>query len=689
VPYTNTVGIGGNGQYLYALSGSGITSGSISNAAIADATITSNKLAFAIGSGGTTYSNLTESGYVTTVRSNFVVNAGSANTLVVTNGKVGIGTTAPEYLVHAKTAAASSFTPALFLENPSATDSNGAVGILFKARGGGTGTGARAKGGIAYELDGTGFGMGSLHFLQNSAATEAAAGLANAVMTIKNNGNVGIGTTSPATNLHVAGSVLATNFALGSASINSWDDVTNYFTMPGGATGGAYQWTNDVNADGNNLYEAATIYGSSNSAALTLTGSADAQDNAISIYRTNSGNGIAYFSQIGHEFTGPVSFIDGIGNISAGTVAATGNLTATGTSNFVAALHTDTFSMDELDVENLYGTNIFTLLTNATGLATDGDGKIIAGSGGGTTYSNLTETGYVSGFRSNVVVTGNALGTTITPILTLTNATAAANGAQQNSPALMLGGAGYNTTGSTSAPVSMGFVTVPVQGTTPTARLTLVSSVGDAAPATTGAYFSNGGSLDTLGYITAGQGIYSGGGAGAVFSWNTSAAVRLYNPKPEVLTVNAYMGSNLVMVLANGSLASTAATLNQSTDWPALRVESSTNNVTLGFRKGTNTSEWLNFKGIYTPPIKAGFSTNYTMTGTTENMLFCTGTNQVITLPNATNSPGIMLSIRVASTTGSVIVTNATGAQTIFGTLSVSVGATNVLNVASDGTHWW
>lgn len=153
----------------------------------------------------------------------------------------------------------------------------------------------------------------------------------------------------------------------------------------GGGSGSATNltpWTSDINADGNNLYEAATIYGSSNSAALTLTGSADAQDNAISIYRTNSGNGIAYFSQIGHEFTGPVSFIDGIGNISAGTVAATGNLTATGTSNYVAALHTDVFSPDELDVDNLYVTNLFTLLTNATGLATGANGQLIAGTNG-------------------------------------------------------------------------------------------------------------------------------------------------------------------------------------------------------------------------------------------------------------------------------------------------------------------
>jgi hypothetical protein len=327
-----------------------------------------------------------------------------------------------------------------------------------------------------------------------------------------------------------------------------------------------------------------------------------------------------------------------------------------------------------LDVENLYGTNIFTLITNATGLATDGDGKIIAGSGGGTTYSNLTESGYVSGFRSNVVVTGDAIGTAIRPLLTLTNATAAASGAQQNSPALMLGGAGYNTTGSTSAPVSMGWIMKPVQGTTPSGAIHLAYSIGGSALVT-----DIGISFDTVGSIRGGQlfGSYFNFGTGILYGGAASGMAFLTQTSGTGLTLLGFGPSY------------SAATLPASTNYPALRIENNTTRVRLGVRKGTNTTEWGEVTGIYTPPIKAGFSTNYTMSGTTENMLFCTGTNQIITLPNATNSPGIMLSIRVASTTGSVIVTNATGAQTIFGTLSVSVGATNVLNVASDGTHWW
>ena len=91
------------------------------------------------------------------------------------------------------------------------------------------------------------------------------------------------------------------------------------------------------------------------------------------------------------------------------------------------------------------------------------------------------------------------------------------------------------------------------------------------------------------------------------------------------------------------------------------------------------------------PRIKVGFSTNYTAT-MANDVLFCTGTNQVITLLDATNAattPGKMLTIVAASTTGSVTVTNANGAQTILGAASFTVTATNRLTVISDGFNWW
>lgn len=75
--------------------------------------------------------------------------------------------------------------------------------------------------------------------------------------------------------------------------------------------------------------------------------------------------------------------------------------------------------------------------------------------------------------------------------------------------------------------------------------------------------------------------------------------------------------------------------------------------------------------------------TNYTLS-VNDSIIFATGTNQIITLPNATNV-GRMYTIVCASTTGSLIVTNETGTQTILGALSIPVGPTNRLTTIADG----
>jgi signal transduction protein with GAF and PtsI domain len=70
--------------------------------------------------------------------------------------------------------------------------------------------------------------------------------------------------------------------------------------------------------------------------------------------------------------------------------------------------------------------------------------------------------------------------------------------------------------------------------------------------------------------------------------------------------------------------------------------------------------------------------------------LFVTNGTQTVVLPNATNcTPGRIVSIISAMTTGSVVVTNANGVQTVMGGASISVPATNHATLITDGSNWW
>lgn len=88
---------------------------------------------------------------------------------------------------------------------------------------------------------------------------------------------------------------------------------------------------------------------------------------------------------------------------------------------------------------------------------------------------------------SKLEINTNSLGTTqtISSGLALVNTTAAANGAQQISPAIRFSGKGWGTTASTSQAVDFRQYALPVQGTVPTGNLTWESSINGAAYSTT------------------------------------------------------------------------------------------------------------------------------------------------------------------------------------------------------------
>lgn len=119
----------------------------------------------------------------------------------------------------------------LQLQNDSGLDTGGAgVGLLFSVEG----LGSFGKGAIAYERMDS-FGRGDFHILQESTANSNDPELVNAVVTVKNNGNVGIGSTTPSSTLEIDGSFAAKIRTAIAGAVNN-DDHTVVFTTTGNIT---------------------------------------------------------------------------------------------------------------------------------------------------------------------------------------------------------------------------------------------------------------------------------------------------------------------------------------------------------------------------------------------------------------------------------------------------------------------
>ena len=151
------------------------------------------------------------------------------------SGNVGIGTTAPAYKFAAYGSNVNSEIVASF---GSANDQNEytAIGLSgFIASNGAT------KAGLALKRTAT-YGVGELHFLNNNTSDNSDMTLSDSKMVILGNGNVGVGTTSPDSNLEISQNTGATirltssdNFAAAGEVVGSIDFVSkdyNYTSQP-------------------------------------------------------------------------------------------------------------------------------------------------------------------------------------------------------------------------------------------------------------------------------------------------------------------------------------------------------------------------------------------------------------------------------------------------------------------------
>jgi len=120
-----------------------------------------------------------------------------ANSLIYDNGtNVGIGTTSPESLLHLAKAAAGATGPVLHLDNSAASTLGNSSDIAFSTWSGESGTAPGAK--ISVINTAAGSGANAFTFF-----TKNTAGTVTEKARITSEGNVGIGTTAPLSNLHV------------------------------------------------------------------------------------------------------------------------------------------------------------------------------------------------------------------------------------------------------------------------------------------------------------------------------------------------------------------------------------------------------------------------------------------------------------------------------------------------------
>ncbi len=164
-------------------------------------------------------------------------NAIGNSVIYESGGNVGIGTIEPSSPLHVVKSDDGNLTVPLILQNQGS--SGNSVGLFFSTN---SVINDNSKAGIAANRSGS-FGRADIHFLLRDMDDGISASLEDTKLIIKNNGNVGIGTTNPSYKLHVNGQGYFSNTVTVATPTADPHVATKSYVDSAASSGG--QWTDD------------------------------------------------------------------------------------------------------------------------------------------------------------------------------------------------------------------------------------------------------------------------------------------------------------------------------------------------------------------------------------------------------------------------------------------------------------